>query len=101
MGGARGVFVVPLGLDKSRIIGRCAPQDRGELSPVKGVAPLKKSMTVEAMSARSAASGRGAIVGPARRQSPTDGASPLPTALRTSEQAAYLSWRSVVRRKSS
>jgi cytosine deaminase len=34
-------------LDKSRIIDRCAPQERSELSPVKGVAPLKKSMTVE------------------------------------------------------
>jgi cytosine deaminase len=34
-------------LDKSRIIDRCAPQERIQLSPVKGVAPLKKSMTVE------------------------------------------------------
>jgi cytosine deaminase len=34
-------------LDKSRIIDRCAPQERSELSPVKSVAPLKKSMTVE------------------------------------------------------
>src|SRR5215831_4846753 len=34
-------------LDKSRIIGRCAPQERSQLSPVKAVAPLKKSMTVE------------------------------------------------------
>src|SRR5215472_15995898 len=34
-------------LDKSRIIDRCAPQERSELSPIKGVAPLKKSMTVE------------------------------------------------------
>jgi cytosine/creatinine deaminase len=31
-------------LDKSRIIDRCAPQERAML---KGVAPLKKSMTVE------------------------------------------------------
>jgi cytosine deaminase len=34
-------------LDKSRIIDRCAPQERSELSPVRSVAPLKKSMTVE------------------------------------------------------
>src|SRR5215831_15630872 len=34
-------------LDKSRIIDRCAPQPRSQLSPIKGVAPLKKSMTVE------------------------------------------------------
>jgi cytosine/creatinine deaminase len=34
-------------LDKSRIIDRCAPQERSQLSPVKGVAPLKKSMSVE------------------------------------------------------
>jgi cytosine deaminase len=34
-------------LDKSRIIDRCAPQERAQLSPVKGVAPLKRSMTVE------------------------------------------------------
>jgi cytosine/creatinine deaminase len=34
-------------LDKSRIIERCTPQERAQLSPIKGVAPLKKSMTVE------------------------------------------------------
>ena len=34
-------------LDKSRIIDRCAPQERKELSPVKGVTPLKKGMSVE------------------------------------------------------
>ena len=34
-------------LDKSRIIDRCVPQQRSELSPIKGVTPLKKSMTVE------------------------------------------------------
>jgi cytosine/creatinine deaminase len=39
-------------LDKSRIIDRCAPQTRVMLSPVKGVAPLKKSMTVEDIGAR-------------------------------------------------
>jgi len=34
-------------LDKSRIIDRCAPQDRATLSPVFGVTPVKKDMTVE------------------------------------------------------
>jgi cytosine/creatinine deaminase len=34
-------------LDKSRIIDRCVPQERSRLNPVKGVVPLKKSMTVE------------------------------------------------------
>jgi cytosine deaminase len=39
-------------LDKSRIIERCAPQERRTLSPVLGIAPLKKSMTVEDIHAR-------------------------------------------------
>jgi cytosine deaminase len=39
-------------LDKSRIIDRCAPQERATLSPVTGVAPLKKSMTIEDVYAR-------------------------------------------------
>jgi len=34
-------------LDKSRIMERCAPQERAQLNPVKSVAPLKKSMTIE------------------------------------------------------
>ena len=34
-------------LDKSRIIERCEPQDRATLSPVFGVTPVKKTMTVE------------------------------------------------------
>ena len=34
-------------LDKSRIIDRCAPQERSRLSPVAGVAPLKPAMSVE------------------------------------------------------
>jgi cytosine deaminase len=34
-------------LDKSRIIERCAPQERRTLSPIAGVAPLKESMSVE------------------------------------------------------
>ena len=39
-------------LDKSRIINRCAPQERTRLSPIKGVAPLKNSMTIEDVRAR-------------------------------------------------
>jgi cytosine/creatinine deaminase len=42
-----GLIETHIHLDKSRIIERCAPQERGRLSPVKGVAPLKKSMSVE------------------------------------------------------
>lgn len=34
-------------LDKARIIDRCAPQERASLSPVFGVTPVKKTMTVE------------------------------------------------------
>jgi cytosine deaminase len=42
-----GLIETHIHLDKSRIIERCAPQERRELSPVKGVAPLKPAMTVE------------------------------------------------------
>ena len=42
-------------LDKSRIIDRCAPQERKTLSPVFGVTPIKKQMTVEDVHARAAA----------------------------------------------
>src|SRR5262249_42786804 len=41
-------------LDKSRIIDRCAPQERRSLSPVKGVTPLKQGMTVEDIRTRAA-----------------------------------------------
>jgi cytosine/creatinine deaminase len=41
-------------LDKSRIIDRCAPQERRKLSPILGVAPLKKEMTVEDVRQRAA-----------------------------------------------
>jgi cytosine deaminase len=41
-------------LDKSRIIDRCAPQERASLSPVFGVTPVKKNMTVEDVHARAA-----------------------------------------------
>jgi len=39
-------------LDKSRIIERCAPQERSRYSPVTGVKPLKKDMSVEDVRAR-------------------------------------------------
>jgi len=39
-------------LDKSRIIDRCAPQERATLSPVFGVTPVKKTMTAEDVHAR-------------------------------------------------
>jgi cytosine deaminase len=42
-------------LDKSRIIDRCAPQERATLSPVHGVTPVKKTMTVEDVYARAKA----------------------------------------------
>jgi cytosine/creatinine deaminase len=50
---ARGCLVCPgliethIHLDKSRMIERCTPAERHELSPVKAIAPLKKSMSVE------------------------------------------------------
>jgi cytosine/creatinine deaminase len=42
-----GLIETHIHLDKSRIIDRCAPQERSQLSPVKGVTPLKKSMSVD------------------------------------------------------
>jgi cytosine deaminase len=42
-------------LDKSRIIDRCAPQERATLSPVYGVTSVKKTMTVEDVYARAKA----------------------------------------------
>jgi cytosine/creatinine deaminase len=42
-----GLIETHIHLDKSRIIERCTPQERHALSPVKGIAPLKKSMSVE------------------------------------------------------
>ena len=50
-----GLIETHIHLDKSRIIDRCAPQPRASLSPVKGVTPLKKDMTVEDVRARAAA----------------------------------------------
>jgi cytosine/creatinine deaminase len=49
-----GLIETHIHLDKSRIIDRCAPQERATLSPVKGVTPLKGAMTVEDVRARAA-----------------------------------------------
>jgi cytosine/creatinine deaminase len=49
-----GLIETHIHLDKSRIIDRCAPQERSALSPVKGVTPLKQGMTVEDVRARAA-----------------------------------------------
>jgi cytosine/creatinine deaminase len=50
-----GLIETHIHLDKSRIIDRCAPQERGALSPVKSVTPLKPGMTVEDVRARAEA----------------------------------------------
>ena len=50
-----GLIETHIHLDKSRIIERCAPQERRTLSPVKGVTPLKGAMSVEDVRARAAA----------------------------------------------
>jgi cytosine deaminase len=47
-----GLIETHIHLDKSRIIDRCAPQERSQLSPVQGVTPLKKSMSVADVRAR-------------------------------------------------
>jgi cytosine deaminase len=47
-----GLIETHIHLDKSRIIDRCAPQERRDLSPVKGVTPLKRTMSVEDVRAR-------------------------------------------------
>src|SRR5437879_4025386 len=49
-----GLIETHIHLDKSRIIDRCAAQERATLSPVKGVTPLKASMSVEDVRARAA-----------------------------------------------
>jgi cytosine deaminase len=49
-----GLIETHIHLDKARIIDRCAPQDRRTLSPVFGVTPVKKTMTVEDVHARAA-----------------------------------------------
>jgi cytosine/creatinine deaminase len=45
--GCPGLIETHIHLDKSRIIDRCAPQERAALSPILGVAPLKKTMSLE------------------------------------------------------
>jgi cytosine/creatinine deaminase len=49
-----GLIETHIHLDKSRIIDRCAPQERSRLSPVKAVTALKQSMSVEDVRARAA-----------------------------------------------
>lgn len=49
-----GLIETHIHLDKSRIIDRCAPQERSKLSPVIGVTPLKKDMSVEDVHTRAA-----------------------------------------------
>ena len=49
-----GLIETHIHLDKSRIIDRCAPQERAKLSPVLGVTPLKKDMSVADVHARAA-----------------------------------------------
>jgi cytosine/creatinine deaminase len=49
-----GLVETHIHLDKSRIIERCMPQERASLSPVKGVTPLKASMSVQDVRARAA-----------------------------------------------
>jgi cytosine deaminase len=49
-----GLVETHIHLDNSRIIDRCTPQERSKLSPVIGVAPLKKDMSVEDVHARAA-----------------------------------------------
>src|SRR5205085_8434494 len=49
-----GLIETHIHLDKARIIDRCAPQERRTLSPVFGVTPVKKHMTVEDVRARAA-----------------------------------------------
>jgi cytosine/creatinine deaminase len=49
-----GLIETHIHLDKSRIIDRCAPQERSRLSPVKVVTALKPSMSVEDVRARAA-----------------------------------------------
>jgi cytosine deaminase len=49
-----GLIETHIHLDKARIIDRCAPQERRTLSPVFGVTPVKKTMTVEDVHQRAA-----------------------------------------------
>ena len=49
-----GLIETHIHLDKSRIIERCPPEETREISPVKSVAPLKKTFTVEDVRMRAA-----------------------------------------------
>jgi cytosine/creatinine deaminase len=49
-----GLIETHIHLDKSRIIERCPPEETREISPVKSVAPLKKTFTVEDVRLRAA-----------------------------------------------
>lgn len=49
-----GLIETHIHLDKSRIIERCAPQERRTLSPIVSVAPLKGGMSVEDVRTRAA-----------------------------------------------
>jgi cytosine/creatinine deaminase len=49
-----GLIETHIHLDKSRIIDRCPPEETREVSPVKSVAPMKPTFTVEDVHARAA-----------------------------------------------
>src|SRR5712691_11840509 len=49
-----GLIETHIHLDKSRIIDRCPPEEGREVSPVKSIAPLKCTFTVEDVHARAA-----------------------------------------------
>jgi len=49
-----GLVETHIHLDKSRIIERCLPEETREVSPVKSVAPMKKTWTVDDVHARAA-----------------------------------------------
>ena len=49
-----GLIETHIHLDKSRIIDRCPPEETREVNPVKSVAPMKKTWTVEDVHARAA-----------------------------------------------
>ena len=49
-----GLIETHIHLDKSRIIERCPPEEAREVNPVKSVAPMKKTWTVEDVHARAA-----------------------------------------------
>src|ERR1051326_1283380 len=49
-----GLIETHIHIDKSRIIERCPPEETREVNPVKSVAPMKKTWTVEDVHARAA-----------------------------------------------